>query len=69
MGAVNKLERSSKEMSEAIAVFERDCKSKGLPITREGDAPKGYWYTDEHTNTAFYWFLSGKSYGECCQRD
>lgn len=68
MGNVDKLEGKTKEMQEAIGTFEKDAKAKGMNIERETDSPAGYWYCNHETNTAFYWFLNGTSYGKLVER-
>lgn len=70
MGHVEKLERSTLKMQQAIKTFEKQAKNKPhyLDITREEDAPGGHWYCNDETNKAFFWFLSGTSYGELISR-
>ena len=68
MGNVEKLERNTKEMQEAISTFEKDAKAEGMNIDRETNSPKGYWYCNQQTNMAFYWFLNGTSYGKLVER-
>ena len=64
MGKVQQMKGKTKELFEAIEVFEREAKKKGLNLTEEISSPGGYWYTTGETNTAFYWFLSGLSLGK-----
>lgn len=68
MGNVEKLERSTKGMEDAVAMFEKQAKAKYMNIDREENAPVGYWYCDGETNAAFYWFMSGISYGKLISR-
>jgi hypothetical protein len=65
---IDEYERVSKRNLELVKRFEKGAKEKGLCIRREKSAPKGYWYCDGATNLAFYWFLSGLSYGELISR-
>ena len=68
MGNLEKFERATKENNEAVKDFERAAKKQHLDLRREGDAPTGYWYTNNDTNIAFKWFLSGFSYGKLIER-